>query len=332
MQGPVRPERGARLRAAVLATGLATGLALVPAALASGPAAAVPPFDLPDELVDEQGVLADPQAVRQGQDAYYEETSRQLFVVVVDDLDGWDAAPWLVETARLSGLGEEDLALVVVAGSSTGAADGSGTVTASLRVPEGAGVRPGAVTRTERDIADAAARGDADEVVRAALAGLRAAGVDRPGEATSRTLWWVAVLVLVLAVAGTVVLWLVRRARAETRAASDRQRAEELSGTLGTLVVDLDDAVEEAQLELGLAEARVADDRSAATLQQARELVDEVRAEAVQVHRRRSELSLGSTMNLTWRVPPARAVAELEELHTLASSARERLQGLTLPA
>lgn len=324
MPRPARPGRATRLRGMVVATGLATGLGLAPAALISGPAAAVPPFDLPDELVDEQGVLTDPQAVRQGQDSYYEETSRQLFVVVVDDLDGWDAEPWLAETARLSGLGEEDLALVVVAG--------SGTVTASLRVPEGAGVRPGAVDRTERDIADAAARGDADEVVRAALTGLRAAGVDRPGEATTRTLWWVAVAVLVLAVAGTVVLWLVRRARAQTRAAADRRRAEELSGTLGTLVVDLDNAVEEAQLELDLAQARVDDDDSAATLQQARELVEEVRAEAVQVHRRRSELSLGSTADLTWRVPPAKAVAELEELHTLASSARERLRDLTLPA
>ena len=307
---------------------LAASLALAPLSLAPAAALAAPPFDLPTELVDEQGVLTDPEAVRQGQEAYYEETRRQLFVVVVDDLDGWEATSWLAETARLSGLGEQDLALVVVDSD----ADPGTAVTAALRVPENAGVRPGAVARTQRDVAAAADRGDPDEVVRAALAGLRAAGVDRPGEATERTLWWVALLVVVLAVGGTVALWLVKRTRAATRDATDTVRARELSGTLGTLVVELDDALEEAQLELDLARARVDDDAAQTLLAEAREHVKESRADAVTVHRRRSELSLGPTTDLTWRVPPGEAVAELEELHTLVRSARERLRRLQLPA
>jgi multidrug efflux pump subunit AcrA (membrane-fusion protein) len=133
-------------------------------------------------------------------------------------------------------------------------------------------------------------------------------------------------------VGGTVALWLVKRTRAATRDATDTVRARELSGTLGTLVVELDDALEEAQLELDLARARVEDDAARALLTQAREQLEETRADAVAVHRRRSELSLGPTTDLTWRVPPGEAVAELEELHTLVRSARERLRRLQLPA
>lgn len=304
---------------------------LVGAALSlPGVAPAVPPFDLPDELVDEQGVLTDPEAVREAQQAYFEETRRQVFVVVVDDLDGWDASSWLVETARLSHLGEEDLALLVVA-DLPAATDGPGPVTAALRVPEGAGLPAAAVARTQRDISAAAARGDADEVVRTALTGVRAAGVDRPGEATTRALWWVALAVLVVAVAGTVALWLARRARATTRLAAGRVRAEELSGTLGTLVVGLDDALEETRLELDLASARVDDEEAVTRLADAEETVRLARTEAGEVHRRRAELSLGPTTDLTWRVPPDEAVAELEALHTLARTAHARLRGLRLP-
>lgn len=306
------------------------GVALAgPATFAAAPAPAAPPFDLPAELVDEQGALSDPAAVEQAQEAYVRETGRQLFVVVVDDLDGWAAGPWLEETARLSGLGEEDLALLVVTGSPPDNAGGG--LDAALRVPDGAGVPAGAVTRTERDVLAAAAGGDPDQVVRAALAGLRAAGVDRPGEATARALWWAAAAVLVLAVAGAGALWLVRRTRTATQEAADRVRAEELSGTLGTLVVDLDVALDEARLELDLARARVRED-SSTLLARAEEQLRQARREAVQVHRRRAELSLGPTTDLTWRVPPGEAVAELEELHTLARSARERLRGLRLPA
>lgn len=315
------------MRTAGARAGLAA-LVAVGALLAAipGSAAAVPPFDLPGELVDEHEVLADPAAVERGQDALFAETNRQLFVVVVDDLDGLDGPTWLEQTARLSGLGEEDLALVVAVG-----VDQAGPSTAALRVPEDAGMRPGAVTRVERDVQVAAERGDADEVVAAALTGLRAAGIDRPGEATSRAIWWVAVLVLVLAVAGTVALWLFTRARQARQEALDRLRADELSGTLGTLVVDLDEALREIRLELDLAQARVDDDEAAQLLEQAEEQTQLARDEAVQVHRRRSELSLGPTSDLTWRVTPGEAVRELEELHTLARSARERLRGLTLP-
>lgn len=293
---------------------------------ACGPALAAPPLDLPGELVDEQSALDDPDAVRAAQDALYAETGRQLFVVVVDDLDGRTGPDWLDETARLSGLGEQDLALVV-----TTAADSPDPVTGTLRVPSGSGVRSSAAAGVKRDVREAAATGDPDAVVSAALDGLREAGVDAPGEAGARALWFGSVLVILLAAGIGVWLWLARRARKARQEAADTVRATELSGTLGSLVVALDQQLQEAVLEADLAQARVGDEEDAALLATARDTITEARADAVEVHRRRSELTLGPTSDLTWRVPPGEAVAELEELHTLARSAQDRLRALTLP-
>lgn len=308
-----------RLRAVLAATVLAL-------AAPAGAATAAPPLDLPDELVDQEGVLTDPDAVRAAQDALYDETGRQLFVVVVDDLDGLTGPDWLTQTARLSGLGEQDLALVV-----TTAADGAEPVTGTLRVPSGSGVRASAVAGVERDVAEAAGTGDPDAVVTAALTGLREAGVDAPGEAGARALWWTAALLIILAAAAAVWLWLARRARRARQEATDTARATELSGTLGSLVVALDRQLQEATLEVDLARARVTDEQDADLLTTAQETVDAARGDAVQVHRRRAELTLGPTDDLTWRVPPAEAVAELEALHALTRSAQDRLKSLRLP-
>lgn len=305
-----------------------TLLAAATVALAGwvGTATAAPPLDLPDELVDQQGVLTDPDAVRTAQDALYDETGRQLFVVVVDDLDGRTGPDWLTQTARLSGLGEQDLALVV-----TTQADGAEPVTGTLRVPSGSGIRSSAVAGVERDVAEAAATGDPDAVVTAALTGLREAGVDAPGEAGARALLVGSVLVVVLAVVAAIWLWLARRARRVRQEAADTARATELSGTLGSLVVALDQQLQEAALELDLARARVEDASDADLLTTAQESFTAARADAVQVHRRRAELTLGPTDDLTWRVPPGEAVAELEALHGVARSAQDRLRSLRLP-
>lgn len=302
---------------------LALTLVLAPVVGAAG-ASAVPPFDLPDELVDEQGALADPEAVRAAQDALASETGRQLFVVVVDDLDRAEATEWLEETAALSGLGEQDLALVV-----TTAGPGQ-PVSGTLRAPAASGLDAAASRRVQQDVDAAASGGDVDAVVEAALTGVRQAvvgGQDRP----DRTWWVPAVLLLaIVTVAVAVAALLRRRARADA-AARAADRAEELSGTLGSLVVALDQQLAEARLELDLAAARVHDDATATTLARARQQVDEAQAQAVELHRRRSGLSLGPTDDLSWRVPPERAVEELEALHTLGQEARGRLEGLRLP-
>lgn len=287
-------------------------------------ASAVPPFDLPDELVDEQGALADPEQVRAGQDALAGETGRQLFVVVVDDLDGHEADDWLAETARLSGLGDQDLTLLV-----TTTAPGL-PVQGTLRAAPGSGLSDSAADRVQQQIDEAAEAGYVDEVVITALTGLREAGIGEAGGPGGRW-WWPALIILVVTAAALTVAWLLRRSARAKAAARAAVRAEELSGTLGSLVVALDQQLDEAQLELDLAAARVDDEDAARTLASAQESVTVARAEAVEVHRRRTALSTGPTDDLDWRVPPARAVAELEELHTLGRAAQQRLGDLQLP-
>lgn len=299
---------------------LALTLVLAPVVGAAG-ASAVPPFDLPGELVDEQGALADPESVRSAQDALAAESGRQLFVVVVDDLDGAEADDWLEETARLSGLGEQDLALVVTT------AEPGQPVSGTLRAPAASGLDAAAASRVQQDVDAAAGSGDVDAVVEAALTGVRPAGVGGP----DRTWWVPAVLILAFTALAVVVGALLRRRARAHAAARAADRAEELSGTLGSLVVALDQQLAEARLELDLATARVHDDATATTLARARQQVDAAQAHAVELHRRRSELSLGPTDDLSWRVPPARAVEELEALHTLGQETRGRLEGLRLP-
>ena len=84
-----------RLRPAAASLVLAATLLL-----GGGEVWAAPPLDLPGELVDDGGALADPEAVRVGQEALHHETGRQLFVAVVDDLDGLTPAQWLAEPAQ----------------------------------------------------------------------------------------------------------------------------------------------------------------------------------------------------------------------------------------
>lgn len=300
-----------RLRPAAASLVLAATLLL-----GGGEVWAAPPLDLPGELVDDGGALADPEAVRVGQEALHHETGRQLFVAVVDDLDGLTPAQWLAETARLSGLGETDLALVVAAPPGAGSASATLPLATGLLVPPGAGLPPGAAARVEREAQEAAREGDADAVVLAALDGLREAGVDGPGEAAARVAWWVAGGLLLLAVAVTAALWLVRRARRRRQEAADAERAEELSTTLGAAVVALDRELDEADLEVDLLEAEVRDEEGARRLADGRATLQSVRSQAVEVHRRRSELSLGPSDALTWRVPPGEAVAELARIST----------------
>ena len=83
--------------------------------LAGGPAAAVPPFRLADQVTDEAGVLGGGTA--QVEEALAElraDTGTQLFVAFVDSFDGADGDEWAAATAELSQLGRND-ALIAVA-------------------------------------------------------------------------------------------------------------------------------------------------------------------------------------------------------------------------
>lgn len=98
--------------------------------LAGGTAAhAEDPFPLPDELVDQVGVMEDEAAVRAAQERLFEEADLQLFVVYVDNFGGLSGPEWADQTAELSHLGDRDLLVAVATGERSwgdSVAEGSG--------------------------------------------------------------------------------------------------------------------------------------------------------------------------------------------------------------
>ncbi|MGY1846702.1 TPM domain-containing protein [Blastococcus sp. SYSU DS1021] len=82
--------------------------------LTGGPAYAVPPFRLPDQVVDEVGVLQGGAGrVQDVVDDLRADTRTDLYVVFVSSFDGADQEEWAQATAELTQLGEEDALLAV---------------------------------------------------------------------------------------------------------------------------------------------------------------------------------------------------------------------------
>jgi len=87
---------------------------LVVLLLSGGPASAVPPFRLADQVTDEVGVLDGGTA--EAEDAVDElrsATGTQLYVVFVSSFDGADRSEWAQATAELSQLSADDALLAV---------------------------------------------------------------------------------------------------------------------------------------------------------------------------------------------------------------------------
>ncbi|HEU4897339.1 MAG TPA: TPM domain-containing protein [Actinomycetota bacterium] len=81
---------------------------------AGGPVWAEQPFRVDDQVTDRVGALADEVArVREALDRLRDANGTQLFVVYVSSFDGMDGQQWSDETARLSQLGDRDVLLAV---------------------------------------------------------------------------------------------------------------------------------------------------------------------------------------------------------------------------
>lgn len=297
-------ERPRGVRAAVTSALVATTLAIPQGAWAEEP------LDLPGELTDLVGVVDDPAAIESRQDAWFERTGLQLFVVVVDDVDDMAASEWLDETAELSGLGEQDVAVVV-------GEDGS----AAIRALEGAGLPSEEVAAVEsRTRATAGVDGAAAAAEVAVTSLTELTPRDADAQVRRVVAWGFGLLVALLVVTGSV-LWLRRWRGSSRRQAEAEARAEELSTALGGDVVALDHDLEEAQLAVDLAAAQLDRAQTASV----RGDVAASRQDALEVARRRADLSIGPTDDLTWRRPVPEVVAELEALRTRAAEARARL-------
>ncbi|MEO8815099.1 MAG: TPM domain-containing protein [Mycobacterium sp.] len=191
-----------RLLGALLVA-LITGLLVAPGA------AAEPPLRLPGSVTDHAGVLSptDAAAVASAVDRLYTDRHIRLWVVYVDIFSGQTAESWARSTAGLSDLGSQD-ALLAVATGDRGYA---------FLVSQGAaGVHAKQVDALRRNqIEPALHRGEWADAAVAAATGLDAA-------AEPASLDWASLLIALaaIALAGVVVLLVVRYLRKRRRGAA----------------------------------------------------------------------------------------------------------------
>ncbi|WP_432537541.1 TPM domain-containing protein [Kineococcus arenarius] len=105
MLRPPRPRDARRRVAAALLLGVLT-------CTAAGPAAAVSPFRVPEQVTDRVGALSGTDVTPALRELQQQE-GVQLWVVFVASFDGADPVQWADETAVASGLGVDDVLLAV---------------------------------------------------------------------------------------------------------------------------------------------------------------------------------------------------------------------------
>lgn len=301
-----RARRSPALRSPVTGRLIAVLTTLLTAALLTGsPAYAEEPFNLPDELVDEAGVLTDDSAVRAAQDRLQAEGGLQLFLVYVDDFSGMDGPSWADETAALSGLGPQDLLVAVAVEDRRW----------GYSVHEDSGLSD--------DQVDEVASGHIEPELRDgdwAGAGVAAAEgyLEKANEesATGRVL----LIILAAAVGLIAVFFVVRtllRRRQDRRAAEQQQELrEQRAQELGSALVALDNEVASAESELLYAEAEFDPDLTIPF----REALETSRSESVQAYRLRSELGDVTTVG-----SHTEAMTSLDTLAELVQQAGSRL-------
>lgn len=223
--------------------------------LASAPAAAEPPFNVPGMITDRAGALSgdDEQRIQQSFDRLTDESGLQMFVVYVETFDGMDGQTWANETATASGLGTDDILLAVAL------EDRSFGISVT----------------DELDLTDDQLDDVRQNDIRPALsdedwAGAAIAGADGYREAAtgsgggSATPWVVGGLAVVGA--GAAGWWVLRRRRSQAGGAvgPDGQPVDELAGLsideldkrASGALVEIDDALKTSEQELGFAQAQ----------------------------------------------------------------------------
>lgn len=234
-------------------------LAVLIAVVAFGPAptaAAEPPlvFDGPAQVVDPSGLLDDRRAELDAALTELDERHDvQLFVVVVDRLDGQGAQSWADRTAELNGLGLNDALLVIA----TDDRQYAWTVDDAFPLSDAqlAAVATGRIEPRLRDgdwagAALAAAQGYGDE-----LGGSGAADTGTGGGGASW--WWLAAIVVALAVVALVLRSRSRRSGQPSNDVEldplDAMSLDELATAVNARLVELDDALRTSRFDLDVA-------------------------------------------------------------------------------
>jgi uncharacterized membrane protein YgcG len=228
--------------------------------LLAPPAAATPPIDVPGQITEQAGALdGDTGRVQSALDDLREATGTQLFVVFVQSFDGADGRSWADETARLSGLGGNDVLFAVATGDRR-----YGYSVDSSQFPE-SDVDAMVTDRVEPLLSD----GDWAGSAIAFAEGLQdlGAGGDGTGAVARSSGSGVSTLV-VLVLIGLVVVggYLFLRSRSRRKAlepppVTRLERpdpyagvpTEQLQGQAGTALLEVDEAVQRSQLDLDFA-------------------------------------------------------------------------------
>ncbi|RMI12882.1 TPM domain-containing protein [Cellulomonas triticagri] len=229
-----------------------TAVALVVAAAGllatAGPAAAEPPLNLPGPVTDLVDALtpAEEAEVAAALDDLADSSPFELFVVYVDDFDGWDNRDWADATASASGLGRDDVLLAVAVDARR----------YQVRVQGDNALTDGQLATVEQERIEPALR-DGDWAGAAVAA---AAGYADPPASGS----WADFAVVAAVLVGTgltfaspvwipLTIWLVRRRRRAKQAAADLAALEDRSALA---LVAADEAVARGVQEHAFAEAQ----------------------------------------------------------------------------
>lgn len=261
-------------------------------------------------ILNDQGVTA----IMAIQDRLVAQKGLQLFVVIVDDFDGMAAQSWIEQSAAMSGLGEQDLAVAVA----------TDTKELAVLVPASARLDRRSVDRAESQAREHLAADDPAGAVRSLAEGLDKAPQLDPSARAGALASWIVGVVLLLSLLGGIWWKVTAAARRRRRASDDLEAAFHLARRMGSTTVTLDDAVQAARLEAEFAAAEF-DPPLVASI---RETVAAASAQAVEAHRRRLAVSSGPIDNLQWHLPPAKALAELREIDILTTEALGRLTPL----
>lgn len=297
-------------RLTLAATTLATALTL----LAAPAAVSSPPENLREELTDHVGVVGDPEAIAEVQDRLVREKGLQLFVVVVDDFDGQDPQAWLAETARLSRLGEQDIAVAI--------SDGTRELTS--HVPDGTDLSRRDVDRAVVQARTLLAAGDTDGAITAIVTGLDTAGQRDAQQQLVRGLWWFLGALALASIVGLLVLTGLRRARRRRQDLSDLDEATTLMRETGAATIALDDAVARAGEEADFAAAEF----DAPLVASITETVAGAKDQALEAHRRRAAVATGPVDAPSWQLAPGEALRELRSIDELTRTALVRVAGI----
>ncbi|MGI4896700.1 MAG: TPM domain-containing protein, partial [Janthinobacterium lividum] len=256
------------LKVSVLKVLAALVLALGFGVAVAGPAVAVAPFRLGQQVTDQVGALGgDAQQVQSALEQLRADDQVQLWVAYVDSFDGESAQQWADDTALASDLGTDDVLLAVATGDRAYAY----SVDTGFRLDDDQIAEVGRATENrlaKDDWAGAAVAGANSLDAQISGGGTSSATGASNGTSSGGGIGVLVGLVVLLGIIGVVVALVLRRKRRATATAEPESEfthtsTADLTTQADTVLVRADDAVRASSEELQFATAEFGEERTA---------------------------------------------------------------------